>query len=368
MLRDELLNSKQAEVILAGSLGMQEAGQNTTCGLDIGKANLLLDGIHPHPILGQLSIMDYPLVYTFEVDLDPTTESFLMDHALNRIPLLPGVMGIEGFLEAARSIACLLGLDEKFLSAGILEDIQFQVPVKFYRDQVRHLFWKSSLMPGVNGVSAYGSLESELERPHHPRERLQHFSGKITLGALTPIPMAQLPAWDETRVLKSEDIYRLYFHGPAFQVLEEVCRSGDSLIGKLRMDRPPLSTSLPLKINLPILVELCLQTASIWEIGKTGFLGLPASIDSLTLYPQLERASQATPEKSSKKLKSHSSIKAAIYAVVTPAVSSDGQLIFNGQVFDARNKLLLELTGYRTAHLPYSVENDLLLPFQALVR
>jgi len=156
------------------------------------------------------------------------------------------------------------------------------------------------------------------------------------------------PDWDETRMLRKEEIYRLYFHGPAFQVMDGVCRSGDCLVGRLNMERPPLSADFPSPLNEPSLVELCMQTAGVWQIGKTGTLGLPFAIRSLAFYPQ-------------------ELIKGPLYAQVRPVTREDGQVSFDAQVVDDQGRLYLEMKGYRTAPLPYTADPELLRPLQNLV-
>ena len=51
-----------------------------------------------------------------------------------------------------------------------------------------------------------------------------------------------MPKWNGNYTVKAEDIYHLYFHGPAFQVLEGVQRSGDILIGKLNKKLPAITS------------------------------------------------------------------------------------------------------------------------------
>ncbi len=41
---------------------------------------------------------------TVETTLDPAVQPFLHDHKIDGTPVLPGVMGIEAFAEAARSM------------------------------------------------------------------------------------------------------------------------------------------------------------------------------------------------------------------------------------------------------------------------
>jgi len=96
-------------------------------------------------------------------------------------------------------------------------------------------------------------------------------------------------------------------------------------------------------------VELCFQTAGIWEIGKTGVMALPRSIQSLTLYRQNVNG-------------------AAIYAEVKPYRSGNGELHFDARVIDSKGRLYLELKEYTTTPLPVSVQPDLLAPLKELMK
>ena len=155
------------------------------------------------------------------------------------------------------------------------------------------------------------------------------------------------PLWNGRTTIQASQIYRLYFHGPSFQVLEGVQRSEDGVIGKLQPNLPSLSGDRVTFLTKPALVELCLQTAGIWEIGRTGVLALPGSIGSLKFY---EVRSNGTD----------------IYAQVQPR-EDDGKARFDAQVVDARGHIYLELKDYRTSPLPYPVETDLLRPLAGLV-
>ena len=65
-----------------------------------------------------------------ETTLDPVEQPFLDDHRIDGTPVLPGVMGMEAFAEAAR----LLVPDHRVLA---FEDVAFAAPLKFYRDEPR---------------------------------------------------------------------------------------------------------------------------------------------------------------------------------------------------------------------------------------
>jgi hypothetical protein len=196
------------------------------------------------------------------------------------------------------------------------------------------------------------TLESTRALKTHASEHMRHFTGKVYLVTKeTEVQeiLTQAPNWNGSYTVKAEDIYRLYFHGPAFQVLEGVQRSGTTVLGKLNKNLPSFLHTDHALLSTPTLVELCFQTAGIWEIGKTGTMALPRSIESLTLYRQSVNG-------------------ASIYAEVKPVQTDAGDLHFDARVVDSKGRLYLELKDYRTTPLADSVEKDLLAPLMELVK
>ena len=60
-------------------------------------------------------------------------------------------------------------------------------------------------------------------------KHMQHFSGKVHLKphqAEAQEVSAAIPEWNGSYTVQAEDIYQLYFHGPAFQVLEGCSAAG----------------------------------------------------------------------------------------------------------------------------------------------
>jgi hypothetical protein len=198
----------------------------------------------------------------------------------------------------------------------------------------------------------YVTLESSRAIKTGRDQHMMHFSGKVYLKLHEPEAQevsTDSPQWNGNYTVGAEDIYRLYFHGPAFQVLEGVQRSGNGVLGKLNKKLPAFTSEAHALLSTPTLVELCFQTAGIWEIGKTGVMALPRSIESLTLYRQNVNG-------------------AAIYAEVTPFLSRNGELHFDARVVDSKGRLYLELKEYRTTPLPVTVESNLLAPLKELMK
>ena len=358
LVRQELISTSHGEIVLAGSLGSEEARQSQSTGLDLEKAGQLLKRNGPGNLLGQLVSFREGDGFDLQVVLDPKKEPFLFDHALNRIPVLPGVMGVEGFIEIGHYVAALFTPDPNLWQVTCLDDVHFMVPVKFYRDQPHTLVWRVQVEPQASGMAARISLESDLARHNHPPEHIQHFTGRILLGTPSEDQAGSAslqPGWNADLALRAEEIYHLYFHGPAFRVLEGVSFSGGVLTGKLNRTRPPLAANLSSGVNAPALVELVMQTAAAWEIGNAGALCLPYLLTRLTIHsPLFTRDPEGVTD-------------TGIFAVVTPHSRPDGVTVFDGHVVDGRGMLYLSIEGYQSSPLPYTAEEHQLQPFRKLL-
>jgi hypothetical protein len=86
----------------------------------------------------------------------------------------------------------------------------------------------------------------------------------------------------------------------------------------------------------PRLIELCFQTAGVWEMGVEGRMGLPQHIDRVSLFV-------CDPEEA----------EGQLYAVVTPN-PFDGR--FDAEVVNAKGTRYLKLSGYRTVAVPGAVD------------
>ena len=350
-VRQELESGRSGEVIIAGKLGMLEQESHPTAGLDVSLANKALTSGNPiHIMLSRAGGFSLAEGILLEVDLDPTQEPFLRDHSLNGIPLLPGVMGIEGFAVAAQHVASALGSDKGAFRVEQLADIAFLTPFKFYRDEARTITWKAQVVREAHGLVAHVSLESYVKRANNRVDHMQHFRGKVHLvPASQPMESCEgkPPHWNGAYTVLAADIYKLYFHGPSFQVLEGVQKDGDTVLGKLNKQIPSLTGDRQEMLSVPLLVELCFQTAGIWEAGQNGALSLPQSLAALRLYENKVNG-------------------VAIFAEVKPLQNKEGGLYFDARVIDSRGRVYLEIDHYTTSRLPYGVEKNLLAPISAL--
>ena len=88
------------------------------------------------------------------------------------------------------------------------------------------------------------------------------------------------------RPLDHDAVYRVYFHGPAYQVLDRAYRHNGELVGRFADDLPPDHEPLSEPTEAaPRLVELCFQTAGVLELGTAGRMALPTHVDRVSDLP-----------------------------------------------------------------------------------
>ncbi len=318
------------EVVVAGALGALAAEFSDTGGID--PAALTADG----PMLGEVvraSVHDGLVVRT---TLDPTARPFLDHHRIDGTAVLPGVMGMEAFAEAARLLA-----PDRHVAA--VENVDFRAPLKFYRDEPRTLTVTALLRPDGDDLVAECRLSAERKVPGADQpQRTVHFTGSVRLTANPPALDASSVVPEGNSTLSPEQVYRLYFHGPAYQVVGEAWQHGDGAAGRFAADLPPQVDGAVL-IG-PRLVELCFQTVGLLEAGTDGHLALPMHVGAVRL--------KGCPEE-----------RAGLVATVR----RDGNGGFDCIVHDDDGMPVLRLDGYRTVTLPDPPPEDVVAPIRAVM-
>jgi hypothetical protein len=249
-------------------------------------------------------------------------------------------MGIEALAEAAQ----LLFPDRHL---GAIEDVRFMAPFKFYRNQERTLTLQADFHAEKEDIVAdcrllgsrtlHGQTEPEITTHFTARVRLVTEAAKAARRERVPQPA-------DGKIVEARDIYRIYFHGPAYQVLEGSWRTGNEVVGLFSANLPPNHhpSDLPTLVS-PRGIELCFQTASLWELASRSCMGLPYRIEQVLILGSAEMA------------------KTRLYSVVKPG----GEGAFDAELVDEKGTVYLALKGYRTAALPDMVGSDLLKPIQS---
>jgi 3-hydroxymyristoyl/3-hydroxydecanoyl-(acyl carrier protein) dehydratase len=284
------------------------------------------------PMVGKIVSMGLYSGLKIETTLDPRVQPFLHDHQIDGTPLLPGVMGIEAFAEAALSV--LPGWHIK-----AIEDVNFLAPFKFYRNEARAVRVEATIRAQAEELVVDCRLLGCRTLPNQSEpQSTTHFTARVRLTKCPPgFVTGSAPGSQIWLTIGAADIYRLYFHGPAYQVLEKAWWDGDRMIGLLAKDLPSNHSPANLPtLMLPRLIELCFQTAGLWEMGTQDRMGLPQHIDYVSSF-----ALPPSPD-------------VRLHAVVTPRKAGT----FDAEVVDAQGNRFVHLKGYRTVATPNAVNGE----------
>ncbi|MBK8014385.1 MAG: SDR family NAD(P)-dependent oxidoreductase [Deltaproteobacteria bacterium] len=328
-VRRELVSGFGGEVIVGGRLGILLEDWDPTGGLDPAALASATSGPMGSRIVG-MGIHDGLRI---ETDLDPKKQPFLYDHQIDGTPVLPGVMGVEGFSEIAAAVF-------RDWHVANVEDVNFLAPFKFYRTEPRTLTLSARFSRDGDALVATCRLVGARTLKGQDQPQLTtHFTGRVRLTREAPVLAAAEPPPPLNGPSVDRDaIYQVYFHGPAYQVLERAWRHNGFVVGQMPESLPgnhvPEDASTILE---PRLVELCFQTAGVWQLGRTGKMGLPQRIDRVT-----------TASASGK------NIKGRLHAIVTPRGGGES---FDAVVVDEAGTVFATMNGYRTAELPGDVES-----------
>ena len=162
-------------------------------------------------------------------------------------------------------------------------------------------------------------------------QRTVHFTGRVRLG--TEIPAAEQidpPGAPSGPTLDAEQVYSFYFHGSAYQVVSAAWRDGEASVATLMDPLPPNHEppEQPLS-TAPRLIELCFQTAGLWQAGREDRLALPMRVGRARCY--------ATPD-----------VDGPLRAVAREMSTG----VFDCVVVDSSGVVVARLDRYETIPLP----------------
>ncbi|MBT8193225.1 MAG: SDR family NAD(P)-dependent oxidoreductase, partial [Acidimicrobiia bacterium] len=330
--RELTAGTRSGEVLVGQSLGLLLEDWDARGGL----ASKALAASSPGVMVGEVKTWSPQRGLLVETRLDPAEQGFLNDHRIDGIPVLPGVMGMEAFAEVAGSAF-------PDLVVASVEDVDFLAPFKFYRDEPRVVAIEAQFSTDGGDIVADCRLIGSRKLPNQEEPQVTvHFTGRVRLAAeAAQAPTMNVPAGSANGVAPSE-IYGVYFHGPAYQVLDRAWRAGMAAVGRFNAGLPDnhQPADLPLRSS-PRLVELCFQTAGIWEMGTGGVMGLPMHVERASLFGRDNPVGELM--------------------AVAEAQADDS---FRVRVVDEDGTVHVDLDGYRTVRLPGAASAEVLEPLQ----
>lgn len=248
------------------------------------------------------------------VRLDPAAP-YLADHRPGGRPLLGTVASLEVLAEAA---APLLGGAPLGVSA-----VEILTPLIVDPDKPGAAFADCrEIEPGL--------VDCALET-----ETALHLSCRFAARASTGAPRLP-PLFPGPHAIGQPDIYHLFFHGPAFQVVAAAEWRDGALLARLAAPLPPWHSDGRPTLTAPRPLEFALQSAGLLALAERPVMAIPRSIARIDRF-----------------IPAHEHAPPALFALAKR--KQDGISI---DLFDAEGTVHLRVAGYRTAALPYPVGQD----------
>ena len=329
--RELTYGDTRGEVLVAGRLGAWLDESDPSGGLDTDKINAALDAREAKLLMvGEVKAAWLYGGIEVETALVPAEQPFLYDHAPDEgTPWLPGVMATEALAELATVLAPgyqLVAVENEVMSGAF----------KFFRMEERSLYLNAVIEPQGDELVARTTLQSVTvpKREGIPVQIKEHFSADVRLAPAAPAAATiefTAPPLDSLDI-SAEEVYKSFFHGPAYQVIQRAQVNGDRVVA-LFSDSLPLNTA-PANVQslaAPRLLELCFQSAALWHEKVKGAMGFPLGFSKVVAYRQEADADSR------------------LYCICRTA--DDGET-FDCVVADEAGNIFVELAGYVTVSRP----------------
>ena len=297
---DEALAGGKRRVLACGSLGLMDrfdSFREPPLRLPSEMSAIIADPTR-FALIDKVIALDEHTSLLTETTLSTELHPFLVDHAIDGVPYLPGVMALEMFAENAlllKPTTCLAGF----------ENVSFGLPVKLLKDEIKvrvvaeynnsdgDIHWINCKL-----VSDLMNSKGEIfgEREHHSATvRLVEKSDDLSnflQSEIEQMPDIGTPPLDELILLPSF-IYQRYFHGPRFQshggiirgIGNEMTPGADGIA--LMRNQLPITEQFSSEVDgeevlleaLPMLIEAGFQNSGFVAMESEGFSSLPIGID-----------------------------------------------------------------------------------------
>jgi NAD(P)-dependent dehydrogenase (short-subunit alcohol dehydrogenase family)/3-hydroxymyristoyl/3-hydroxydecanoyl-(acyl carrier protein) dehydratase len=319
-IADELVYGAEPEIVLSASLGKMDWDTQLELadGMEFSEGSK--NESHFHFIKDAKKNGDKAQgAKEFNIADDP----YLLDHAINGTPLVPGVMGIETFAQTA---AFTLGKNPKSL-----KNIRFQLPIKLLKNKPIRIKITAekededliSMKMESDFINSKGAKLGKT-RTHFMGKASENFKSKWVSVDKTSIPTKK------KYQISKEDIYKIYFHGPSFQVLDGIISlEKDKVLGVFKTPKMPLwQNKNENLIAHPMAIEAAFQTCGFRDIHFDSKMALPDSVDEIIIHDN---------DRTTDMLYIHA---------IHKGISTDGKSSYDAFVFDEKGKIRIEIKNY----------------------
>ena len=291
---DEALRGGNRMVMISGSLGElddEESIRLPSQPLSEEITELISDPLS-FPFVDRVESLDpYSEVIISSV-LDVNSHPYLVDHQIEGIAYMPGVMAMEAFAEASRIMWPMCVVDG-------FENIEFGLPVKVTKDSKSIRVTASFERQDANHIWIECNLETDLVNSKGEifGDPMLHHKGVVRMlktgGLAERVDAIDLGEVNTGSAIHGPKfVYDRMFHGPRFQVhggiIGGIYVNGDRGLDShaLSRDELPKTDLFAEEVSgkqmrlesLPMLVEACFQNAGLVSMEIDGLESLPVGI------------------------------------------------------------------------------------------
>ncbi|MFC1853410.1 SDR family NAD(P)-dependent oxidoreductase, partial [candidate division CSSED10-310 bacterium] len=293
MVRQEIQHcGPESEIVIAGKLGFLDSENQIVAAHESNAAlkaqKTIQEQAARFSLLEQVVSFIPKRTLIVSRELNPDNDLFLQDHSLDGVPLFPGVMGLEAFAQAALLMYPNLRIQS-------MENIQFNQALKIFKGKSMPLrICLEQILTADSTVKLQASLETDFLGKDGRKlgQTRQHFTGIIVLGSdEKPAPLhSQAFVSPVTHELEPDDIYDILFHGPTFQVCDNLSyyQHTGTKAKYHQIKSPLLKKTVPLWNINPLHIELGLQAAGLYEYLNREKFGLPSRIDRILFHGEFQ--------------------------------------------------------------------------------
>ena len=344
---DEIVYGQVPEIVLTGSLGRldwdhqlkfewEEIGADEAGSDDAPKGGssaptapaapkaAAVDASKATHFLGNVTSLQKGSEIHLEKEFNLDSDPYLADHAIEGTPYVPGVMGIETFMETATALT-------GHVPQG-LKDVHFYLPIKLLRNRPQAV----RVIGKASGNEASMEIESDFINSKGVKmgNTRRHFTAK-TLDGFTSnwasVKAEAMTGLTAPMSVSKEEIYQKYFHGPSFQVLAGIVRVDKhaSLAVYNTTPRPQWNDGPRTLLANPMLIEAAFQCCGFQDMSVEHKMTLPDGIAEVAVLKN-----QVPPA------------QLHLYGV-SRGNTADGKTLHDAYVFDAQGDVWVEIHGYQ---------------------
>ncbi|MEF3279981.1 MAG: SDR family NAD(P)-dependent oxidoreductase, partial [Elusimicrobiota bacterium] len=319
-LADEISYGEFSEVIYSGSLGNLDLDKQLQYEENFPSGCLEKDNnlkFHFHEKIIQNSDSSG---FKAQKKLSVESENYLLDHAINETPVFPGVMGLETF---AQTVSAYIGNFPLKLN-----NIAFKLPIKLLKNK--------PIIINIEAQKSEDSINMKISSDFINSKGIKmgdtriHFTADYLINQALEFKKVELPSIKNKYKTDKETIYKIYFHGPSFQVLDGIIDADrDSVLAVFKRPQKKLLGNKDFDYCFhPLVIEAMFQACGWRDLYNDNKMTLPDFIESVLI-----KDNKTDPD------------KLFVYSIFK-GLNEYGRSVYDAWAFDESGQIFAQIINY----------------------